>query len=98
MFNPSSLMFEFHHYHSAQAAIETLKELGYETQLVGTDSNQLILLHNSQRDLSTTFEIVQFHGGSLVEQELTVPAHTINEDWPPGYAEGTPEVMPDQLL
>ncbi|MEK0312674.1 hypothetical protein [Cohnella sp. 56] len=99
-----ALMFEFPDEASARQACGTLDELGYEPQLHG---GGVLHIHVEREDLTSALEIAQSHGGRLVSEQaaadgaltasayaldaLTIPAHTVNEDWEPAYFGGEPE-------
>jgi|DewCreStandDraft_1066081.scaffolds.fasta_scaffold00226_26 hypothetical protein len=91
MINPTPILFEFKDSHSASKAMDALKELGYEPQHVGEAGKRIVFLHDFHNNLYTGLEIAQIHGGNLIEQEVALPAHLINEDWSEAYALGETE-------
>jgi len=93
MINRTPVLFEFPDAESARKANETLKEFDYETQLTGEDACRLLFLHDSRHDLVSSLEIAQIHGGRLIEQEISVPAHLVNEDLPEAYLEGATDEL-----
>jgi hypothetical protein len=60
------IYFEFKDKHSFAQALDTLKELEYQVQ-------PLLQIIPEQDDLTSALEIVQAHGGSLVERLDAVP-------------------------
>lgn len=94
MYNDAAIMFDFPDERSALNAFSLLQELGYDP--VMQDHNTLHI-HVVHEDLTSALEIVQFHGGILVEQSqignqliantaypndtIYIPAHLVNEDW-----------------
>jgi hypothetical protein len=89
--NPTPVLFEFKDSQSAGKAMDTLQELGFEPQLVGEAGKQIVFLHDFHNNLYTGLEIAQMHGGNLIEQEIMLPSHLINEDWSEPYALGVEE-------
>ncbi|GIP34773.1 hypothetical protein [Paenibacillus sp. J2TS4] len=94
MENANAVSFEFDHPGSAVQACDMLNELGYKSKLV-------VSIQVERGDLTSALEIAQAHGGRLQEthrgQEervlasaygmdgISIPAHTVNEDWPDSY-------------
>ncbi|GFN29912.1 hypothetical protein [Paenibacillus xylaniclasticus] len=100
--NGSALLFQFADHVSAQNAIATLRELGYDP--VAHEGGR-IHIHLEGSDLTSALEIAMAHGGELVEEHpldpaavtglaygmdsIPIPAHTVNEDWTDEYAVGS---------
>jgi hypothetical protein len=98
----AALMFQFPDEPQAQLAGETLGELGYEPQLHGGGR---LHIHVQNEDLTSALEIVQCFSGQLMEHapteavvvtdiaygidSITIPAHTVNEDWEEHYQRST---------
>ncbi|RED63137.1 hypothetical protein [Cohnella lupini] len=96
--NHAALMFQFSDESQAKLAGETLMDLGYEPQLHGGGR---LHIHVQDEDLTSALEIVQCYAGQLLEHapaevisvtdvaygmdEITIPAHTVNEDWSEAY-------------
>jgi len=94
MSNPVALVFEFTNSQSADQAFSLLQELGYDPAMHSPTS---LHIHVINEDLTSALEIVQAHGGTLVDQAtlqdellantaysidaVTIPAHLVNEDW-----------------
>jgi hypothetical protein len=93
-----ALMFEFREDDQARVAADTLSELGYEPRFHGGGR---LHIHVRSEDLTSALEVVQCHGGQMVEQApaeeiaitgesygldaIPIPAHTVNEDWQDHY-------------
>ncbi|WP_028544689.1 hypothetical protein [Paenibacillus taiwanensis] len=89
------IRFQFSDAHSTALAYDTLDELGYHP-VKEAAVNQLHI-HVERQDITSALEIVEAHGGQLIEQaEMTemsvindaygmdiipIPAHVVNEDW-----------------
>lgn len=89
-----ALLFNFSDSWSAALACDTLQQLGYEPVL--HEGNRLHI-HLESDDLTSALEIVQAHGGELLDESavgsslltdsvyamdaLSIPAHLVNEDW-----------------
>ncbi|RIE03154.1 hypothetical protein D3H35_16345 [Cohnella faecalis] len=81
-------------------ASDTLEELGYDPQL---HEGGRLHIHVHKEDLTSALEVVQSHGGQLMEHapaetvtitnlaygidDIPIPAHTVNEDWEDRYRE-----------
>jgi hypothetical protein len=94
----AALMFRFPDVSSARMAADTLEELGYEPQL---HEGARVHIHVENEDITSALEIVQSHGGQLMEHapaevvditsaaycldSIPIPAHTVNEDWQEDY-------------
>lgn len=90
----SAIMFEFDDNRSADLARDMLEELGYDPVM---HNGYQMHIHVDGNDLTSALEIVQSHGGRLLEQSaireeaitssayamdgITIPAHVVNEDW-----------------
>ncbi|CAH1222898.1 hypothetical protein [Paenibacillus sp. JJ-223] len=82
---------------SMEQAHAILKELGYEPYQSKTGPFQLCVPTDRQ-DEQSAVEIVQAYGGSAafadttegpsMFQEISIPAHLVNEDWEEAYATG----------
>jgi hypothetical protein len=97
--NHDGLMIEFRSEEDTRLAADTLSELGYEPHMHG--GNRLHI-HVRNEDLTSALEIMQCHGGRLVERApaqvvaltddaymmdtIPIPAHTVNEDWEENYS------------
>lgn len=88
MIRSTPISFEFPDPVSAELAISMLRELGFETQRADDQDNRILFLHDVRNNLYTGIEIAQMHGGNLVEREIPVPAHIVNEDWTEAYQTG----------
>lgn len=96
MMDDSELQVHFSDHSALLAAEATLKELGYKPYQSGPLE---LYIPTDRQDIQSAVEIVQSHGGStafLAEtdgfdqfQDISIPAHIINEDWQEGYANGT---------
>jgi hypothetical protein len=89
-----AIVFEFTDATSTDQAFSLLQELGYDPAMHSPTS---LHIHVVDEDLTSALEIVQAHGGTLVEQAtlkdellastaysldaVTIPAHMVNEDW-----------------
>ncbi|MEB3102279.1 hypothetical protein [Ferviditalea candida] len=98
----SAILFQFDDSREAEMAFETLKDLGYEPVLQELADKPSLHIHVENNDLTSALEIAQAHGGTLLEtskmdvgamldtaygmEGIRIPAHTVNEDWPAGYA------------
>ncbi|BBI35787.1 hypothetical protein [Cohnella abietis] len=96
--NHAALMFQFPDESQARLAGETLLDLGYEPQQHGGGR---LHIHVQDEDLTSALEIVQCYAGQLLEhahaevidvtntaygmEEISIPAHIVNEDWDEGY-------------
>ncbi|THF72666.1 DNA/RNA helicase [Cohnella fermenti] len=94
----AALLFRFPQARAAEIAFDTLEELGYSPQMNG---EAVLHIHVEREDLTSALEVVQAHGGELIEQAesdiasaasamygmdgIPIPAHTVNEDWPDSY-------------
>ncbi|MBN2982043.1 MULTISPECIES: hypothetical protein [Cohnella] len=90
----AALMFQFPNESAAKLAFDTLQELGYDPQ---AHEQGRLHIHVVREDLASALEIVQSHGGELLEESsgeaamcaddayemdaIPIPAHTVNEDW-----------------
>lgn len=88
-----AIVFDFVDSASADQAFSLLHELGYDPAM---HSPTRLHIHVIDEDLTSALEIVQVHGGALVEQAsmqdellastaysldaITIPAHLVNED------------------
>lgn len=104
----NALMFQFPDAGSADKACGTLYELGYDPQPHGLAA---LHIHVEREDLTSALEIAQSHGGELVSvsaceetaltsaaygmDALSIPAHTVNEDWDPAYYEADMPAYPE---
>ncbi|RUS46623.1 hypothetical protein [Cohnella sp. AR92] len=61
----TSILFQFPQEQAARIAYDTLEELGYDPQL---HEGGRLHIHVIREDLTSALEIVQSHGGELVEQ------------------------------
>jgi len=93
MSKPMAILFDFVDSTSADQAFSLLQELGYDPMM---HQPTRLHIHVIGEDLTSALEIVQAHGGSLVEQssihgeliastaygldDITIPAHLVNED------------------
>ncbi|MBB6637237.1 hypothetical protein [Cohnella thailandensis] len=64
--NHTSILFQFPQEQAARVAYDTLAELGYDPQL---HEGGRLHIHVIREDLTSALEIVQSHGGELVESE-----------------------------
>jgi hypothetical protein len=64
--NHTSILFQFPQEQAARVAYDTLAELGYDPQL---HEGGRLHIHVISEDLTSALEIVQSHGGELVESE-----------------------------
>ncbi len=103
MTQESSITFQFPDYKSAVSALDTLEELGCESNYHEMTAGHAVHIHLERNDLTSALEIAQSHGGSLVEHPvhseqdvfqsaysmdaIRIPAHTVNEDWPEAYTD-----------
>ncbi|GIP15790.1 hypothetical protein J40TS1_14320 [Paenibacillus montaniterrae] len=94
MTEPLAILFDFVNAESANQAFSLLQELGYDPAL---HTPTRLHIHVVGEDLTSALEIVQVHGGTLVEQaamkdellastaygldDVRIPAHLVNEDW-----------------
>jgi hypothetical protein len=97
--NHDGLMIEFRSDEDARLAADTLSELGYEPHLHGGGR---LHIHVRNEDLTSALEIMQCHGGRIIERvpaevmaitdeaygldAIPIPAHTVNEDWEEHYS------------
>ncbi|MBW5445607.1 hypothetical protein GE107_05960 [Cohnella sp. CFH 77786] len=102
--NHDALMMEFRDKATAKLAADTFEELGYEPRV---HEGGRLHIHVRNEDLTSALEIMQCHGGNLVERApaealslaedayrldaIPIPAHTVNEDWPEAYGSVEPE-------
>lgn len=101
--NHDALMIAFPDEASARKAAETFQELGYEPRLHGDGR---LHIHVRGEDLVSALEIMQCYAGQIEERAptetaalvdeayslsaISIPAHTVNEDWTDEYfAAGT---------
>lgn len=98
----SAILFQFDDSRQAEMAYETLSDLGYDPVVQRLGDRLALHIHVENNDLTSALEIVQAHGGTLIESSkmdvgamldtayglegIRIPAHTVNEDWPAGYA------------
>lgn len=98
-----ALMFEFRDESTARLAADTFEELGYEPRV---HEGGRMHIHVRNEDLTSALEILQCHGGRIVERApaetlslteeaydldaIPIPAHTVNEDWVDAYATSEP--------
>lgn len=98
----SAILFQFDDSHQAGMAYDTLKDLGYDPVIQELEDKPAVHIHVENNDLTSALEIAQAHGGTLIESSkmdvgalldtaygldsIRIPAHTVNEDWPAGYA------------
>jgi len=96
-----ALMFQFADDDQARLASDTLEELGYEPQ---PHEGGRLHIHVRNEDLTSALEIVQCYAGRLLDSaptetiamteaaygigNITIPAHTVNEDWVDSYRQG----------
>ncbi|MFS0873826.1 hypothetical protein [Paenibacillus xylanilyticus] len=95
MMDDSELQVHFSDASALLAAEDTLKELGYKPYQSGPLE---LYIPTDRQDTQSAVEIVQSHGGSAVFlsetdgvdqfQDISIPAHIVNEDWQEGYANG----------
>jgi len=98
---PDAIMMAFPDDAAARLAAETLDELGYEPCAHG---NGRLHIHVRDEDLVSALEIMQCHGGRIAESvpedeaqnTITIPAHTVNEDWTDEYARGDDAALQGQ--
>jgi hypothetical protein len=110
----AALLFQFPDAEQARLAGDTLEELGYEPQL---HEGGRLHIHVHNEDLTSALEIVQCYAGQLMEHApaeavvitdiaygidaISIPAHTVNEDWEDHYRglisakSEAPEFTPD---
>ncbi|NDI35164.1 hypothetical protein [Chengkuizengella sediminis] len=62
------IIFEFEDRRSAFLALDTLEELGYEVFYHGDLSKPTLHIHIEKNDLTSALEIIQAHGGTMVEK------------------------------
>jgi hypothetical protein len=97
-----AIRFSFPDPRSAFDAFDTLQELGYSPVIDEVDGHPTLHIHVEHSDVRSALEIVQVHGGELMESAATdadhgfdhpggfsIPAHTINEDFTDSYVSGT---------
>jgi hypothetical protein len=105
--NHAALLFQFADEGQARMAGDTLRDLGYEPQ---QHEGGRLHIHVHQEDLTSALEVVQCHGGQLMEHapaetvvitdiaygmdSIPIPAHTVNEDWVDNYSQA--ESGPDE--
>lgn len=63
-----SIIFEFEDKRSAFLALDTLEELGYEVFYHAECSKPTLHIHIEKNDLTSALEIIQAHGGTMVER------------------------------
>jgi hypothetical protein len=99
------IFFQFDGDNSAQLALDTLQDLGYQPRLTSYDGKPAVHIHVENQDLVSALQIAQSYGGDLVQMSgeeearfydetydlatIPVPAHLVNEDWPSEYLENT---------
>lgn len=100
----TALLFQFADSGTASIACGTFQELGYDPVI---QQGSEVHIHMLGDDLTSALEIAQAHGGQLAVQStipdieltneayrmenITIPAHVVNEDWVAG------EEGPDDL-
>ncbi|QOS76768.1 hypothetical protein JNUCC31_18190 [Paenibacillus sp. JNUCC31] len=87
------------------AAQATLEELGYKPYQSGPLE---LYIPTDRQDPQSAVEIVQSHGGSAVFassvedldqfQNISIPAHLVNEDWDEAYTNGSQTESPEKGL
>ncbi|MCZ1263959.1 MULTISPECIES: hypothetical protein [Paenibacillus] len=105
MLDDSELQVHFADNAALLAAQATLEELGYKPYQSGPLE---LYIPTDRQDTLSAVEIVQSHGGSAVFlsetdgldqfQNISIPAHLVNEDWNEGYASGTQGGNPEQEM
>ncbi|MDK8194254.1 hypothetical protein QP794_29680 [Paenibacillus sp. UMB7766-LJ446] len=103
MMDDSELQVHFEDHAALLAAQATLEELGYKPYQSGPLE---LYIPTDRQDTQSAVEIVQSHGGSAVFlsetdgldqfQNISIPAHLVNEDWHEGYASGSKGSNPEQ--
>ncbi|MHA7580867.1 hypothetical protein ACX12E_10745 [Paenibacillus vandeheii] len=103
MMDDSELQVHFAEHAALLAAQATLEELGYKPYQSGPLE---LYIPTDRQDTQSAVEIVQSHGGSAVFlsetdgldqfQNISIPAHLVNEDWHEGYASGSQGSNPEQ--
>ncbi|WP_440116059.1 hypothetical protein [Paenibacillus sp. QZ-Y1] len=103
MMDNSELQVHFSDGTALLAAKETLEELGYKPYQSGPLE---LYVPTDRQDTQSAVEIVQSHGGSALFaspmegldqfQNISIPAHMVNEDWNEGYASGGQEGNTEQ--
>lgn len=105
MMDDSELQVHFADNAALLAAQATLEELGYKPYQSGPLE---LYIPTERQDKQSAVEIVQSHGGSAVFlsetdgldqfQNISIPAHLVNEDWNAGYASGDQGSNPEQEM
>jgi hypothetical protein len=105
MMDDSELQVHFADHAALLAALATLEELGYKPYQSGPLE---LYIPTDRQDTQSAVEIVQSHGGSAVFlsetdgldqfQNISIPAHLVNEDWNEGYASGIQGSNPEQEM
>jgi hypothetical protein len=105
MMDDSELQVHFADNAALLAAQATLEELGYKPYQSGPLE---LYIPTDRQDTQSAVEIVQSHGGSAVFlsetdgldqfQNISIPAHLVNEDWNEGYASGSQGSSPEQEM
>lgn len=93
MLEPTPIKFEFQDPVSAERALATLRELGFEAHRADEHDNRVLFLHNVRNSLYTGIEIAQMHGGTLVGREIEIPALGTNGDRTAAYSAGVGEAL-----
>lgn len=103
MMDNSELQVHFSDGSALNAAKATLEELGYKPYQSGPLE---LYIPTDRQDPQSAVEIVQSHGGSAVFasqteeldqfQNISIPAHLVNEDWNEGYASGNQRSQTEQ--
>ncbi|PQP83519.1 hypothetical protein C0Q44_02085 [Paenibacillus sp. PCH8] len=103
MMDNSELQVHFSDSSALNAARATLEELGYQPY---QSAPLELYIPTDRQDPQSAVEIVQSHGGSAVFasqteeldqfQNISIPAHIVNEDWNEGYLNGKRLGQPEQ--
>ncbi|MEC0127730.1 hypothetical protein [Paenibacillus pabuli] len=105
MLEDRELQVHFSDHTAMLAAQATLEELGYKPYQSGPLE---LYIPTDRQDPQSAVEIVQSHGGSAVFassvedldqfQNISIPAHLVNEDWNEAYTNGSQTESPEQGL
>ncbi|WP_434748148.1 hypothetical protein [Paenibacillus amylolyticus] len=100
MMDNGELQVHFSDPSALHVAKATLEELGYKPY---QSAPLELYIPTDSQDPQSAVEIVQAHGGSAVFassvdeldlfQNVSIPAHLVNEDWNEGYARGGNQTM-----
>ncbi|MDP5275055.1 DNA/RNA helicase [Chengkuizengella axinellae] len=72
------IIFEFEDKRSAFLALDTLEELGYEVFYHDEFSKPTLHIHIEKNDLTSALEIIQAHGGTMVEEAAADESRYVN--------------------